>query len=476
MARPDRQPVRASGRRALLGAALGAAITGLSGCAGGGITVRARGAPTPANTVPTVVLAPWGWSSDQVVQTMIRQTVAKFEASNPGLRVQVVPGSGCCNATADIASIIGGLEADVFTNNNFGAFAGGDYLLPLDPYLRRDNLPTTLWSRRQIDSFRTSRGLFALPAYFNVQVYIVSLSLLDQAGLAYPGPEWTRAQFAQLASALTTTRGAVRQFGCGLQWGIASDGQFSGEGVLRSFGGRLVSPAGTQCLLDTPGSIAAGRWVYGQILWPGLAGGSFANQTSAMAPVSSCCMMGLIGTIRNSFKWDFYPNPLGPAGPAAFGGSQFYAINGATGHPDLAWEVLKWLSAEPDYQRMMTRLKLASPGLNSLWPEWEHVVQSVAPPLQGKAVHWFADAAQQGYAYPFPSFRYENVQAQGLLGRYLNALNGHQLSSVVGAFTEATAQIDALETAASHAAPGRPGAPKPFPAAGPAIAKVVPGL
>ena len=467
-------------RRALLrsglAAAGGALASALAGCAGRGAGgARAPAVPTPAQTVPTVVLAPWGWANNRVVQALIGETVAKFTAKHRGLRVQVVPGNGCCNPTADIASIVGGAEADVFTDNNFGAFRGGDYLLPLDPYLKRDNLSTDLWSRQQVDSFRTPRGQFALPAYFNVQIYIVNLSLLDQSGLAYPAPDWTRAEFTQLAGALTNTRGTVKRFGCGLDWGTGSAGQFSGEWVLRGFGGRLVSPGGERCLLGTPEAIAAGRWVYQEVLWPGLAGGSFANQTSALATVMCCCMAGLITTIRNSFKWDFYPNPLGPAGPAAFGGTQFYAINARTRVPDLAWEVLKWLSAEPDYQRLMAQMNLASPGLNTLWPEWEQVVQSVAPPLRGKAVHWFADAARQGYAYPFPAFRYDNVQAQAVIGRYLSALGSRQAASVAGAFTQAAAQADALETAAGQMSGQQRAALQSFPAAGPSIAKVPPG-
>jgi ABC-type glycerol-3-phosphate transport system substrate-binding protein len=468
-------------RRRLLAAWSAGAASLLAGC-----LTRPAGAPArpgPAATVPTLVLAPYGWSKEPVVQRILQETVARFEQAQQGrVRVQVVPGNGCCNPGADIAGIVAAAQPDVFTDNSFGAFRGGDYLLPLDPYLQRDNIDQTIWSRQQLASFRTPRGLYALPVYFNIEAYMVNLTAFDDAGLPYPDPGWTHADFTRAARAVTSDAGGRHRYGCGLDWNVAAGGQASFDWVLRGFGGRLVDEAGMRCLLAEPPAVAAGRWVYEELVWPGVGvltapggGPSFATGGAVLATATTCCILGVLQQIRGAFQWDFYPTPLMPKGRTTFGGSQFWAIPRTCPRPDLAWELLKWLAVDPTYQRVLMQIQLASPALNALWDEWEATITAIAPPLQGKALHWFADAARQGYAYTFPSFAAGHLQAMSALAGALGPVAARR-QSVEQGFAQAAAQANAAVAAATTMTAAVQAKAQAFPTQGPAVAPVPSGI
>ena len=283
----------------------------------------------------TLTCAPWNFSAATAVHGVMQETVAAFEAAHRGVRVQIVAGNGCCNPGGDTASLIAGSAANVFTDNDFAAFRGTRYLLPLSPYLKQDNVDLAAWPKQEIAALNTPDGIFALPVYYNIQVYAVNLSRFDDAGLEYPAPA---------------------------------------------------------------------------------------------------------------------------KGAASSGPAQLYMISPGTARPDLAWALLKWVCVEPAWQTAMMQLCLVPPGVNALWPQWETQVRAVAPPLRGKTLHAFSDAALQGYAYPYPGFRYADVSAKALVGQMLGQLLARRVGVKV-AFEHTARQIDALEERRHPVGAGRRGGP-----------------
>ena len=432
-------------------AALGAGGCALNRAAGGG-------PPAVAHGVVTVTFSPWSAGSwTPTIQRLLAQAVAPFEAANRGLKVQLVPPpGGCCNPAALTAALVAGTAPDIVLNNNFGGYAEGGYFLPLDGYLRRDNIDVRRWSPAQIASFRSWKGgqLLALPTYYNTAAYLVNLTTLDNAGMAYPDPAWTHDAFLGLARRLSSNSGGKQRFGCNLWYWTGQ--AWGSDWIYRAFGGSKVEAGGMRCGLAAGPSQAAGDWIYPQILWSkvGTTQDTFGGYTAQFVTGRTAMSVQQTGTLlaavtqlaATSTKWEIYPFPVFPSGRASFGGDQFYAISSLTRHPEQAWALLRWLSAETQWQKAAIRIFLMAPALLSLWPEWISIVQSVAPPLHGKQVQWFADAAVRGYAYPTSYFRYVDAAAETIIQGYFADLAARR-TSVRQAFTSATKQVDALELA-----------------------------
>lgn len=466
---------------------LGAAATSIGGCVNA-VNARRQStpAPQPAEAPIEIKFSPWYTGAPwKTVQPLMQEVLAGFEQANPGLRIVLQdPPGGCCNAGGLAAAVIGGDAPDVVLNNNFGPLAEGGYLLRLNEYLDRDNVDVSLWSKLQMASFQTSEGLYALPTYFNTTCYFVNLSTFDELGLPYPDPGWTHMEFLKTAQALAGESGGKPRFGCNLWWWTGQ--AWGSDWIFHGFGGAKVDGTGTRCLLDRPAAVAAGEWIYNEILWPGVGtaqdtfGGyaaQFASGQTVMSVQQTGTLFGaLVGFANNGMKWDLYPFPVFPAGRAAFGGDQFYAINAHSPHPDHAWALLKWICAESTWQQAMIRLFLMAPALNSLWSEWTTIVRAVAPPLNNKALQWFTDPAVQGYAMPTGYFQTSDTQAETIIQAYYADLYARRAGSVQAAFTQAAHQVNALEDAAPAQAAAKQAAASAFPTIGPALAPVQPGL
>lgn len=145
-------------------------------------------------------------------------------------------------------------------------------------------------------------------------------------------------------------------------------------------------------------------------------------------------------------KWNILPIPIWPAGRSTYGNVDFYAINRATRHPDQAWELMKWLTAETAWQRFQMRTTLVQPCLLSLWDEWETTVTTAAPVMRGKDLNWYKEAALGGYAYPVTTFRYAPFQVMTVIGNYLSQMLADKISAPLG-LQQMQRQVDALETA-----------------------------
>lgn len=118
---------------------------------------------------------------------------------------------------------------------------------------------------------------------------------------------------------------------------------------------------------------------------------------------------------------------------------------------------------------------LVTPALVNLWDFWLTAIQQVAPPLRGKGLHWFADAAQKGYGYCPEYFRYQPVQADGMVGKWLTQIVGGNVSPELG-LQQMQAQVNALESVGAQEQKAQASVTALFPTQGPNMAAVAPGL
>lgn len=414
---------------------------------------------TPADPVIDLTFAPWWPTWNQTGRRLLAQATAEF-ATRPGrrgLRLHAVPGpeAGGQGTDSTISAMLAGEGPDVVTDTALAwpAYVSANLFENLTPYLRRDNVSTSIWAPQHVRVLSTGQGQMALPAYDGAQIYTYRQDILDDLGLRYPSPDWTYQDAEKLwRQCAGTIRGThTHRWGAAINW-WPSIWQ-PGNCILHGFGGALMDNSHTRCLLDDPASIAAGEWVM-PLIWDKVASIDIVEHELASLSQGTVVFMlsggwNVINDVLQNgtkFKWDYIPVPRYPQGRAAYQNDDFFGMNALSKHKDAVWEVMKWLTVEDYWQEFMARVWLLGPNRLDLWEKWEYWVQQAAPLLRTKAIHWYRDAIEGGYTYPHEFFRYQALQADILTNDVMGKLSQHQLD-VVGAFHQLTRQINALEVA-----------------------------
>ncbi len=452
--RPVRSPEGVSGpllpRRAWLAAAAGTVLAAGVPLAGCGTHPR----PVLQQSGTTLHVALDVYALEKISTTheragFYRQVLDEFESAHRGIRVQQV---GFLSTAANMAAIIAGRAADVFPDEApaYAGYVEQGMLLRLDPYLQRDAVDPSIWSPSLVQTFRTATGTYGLSRDINVYVFAVRLSDFDALGLSYPSPDWTYVEFADLAAALARPSPS-RRYGA-----VFSGGILGFREVIAGFGGSITNATHTLQTLTSAAGAAAGKWLFEGLVWPGAValGGApnLGDDSASVQEIQGHSLLTLFEQWGSAFKWALYPPPQYPHGRFGNLGAAFWAINAGTRHPDAAWTLLHWLSAEPVYQRFMMKTFLFPPALTALMTEWRQTVESVAPGLRGRGLRWIVEGARQGWGVPQPHFRYANVQAFLIDDQWWQRL----LQRTVGvptAFGQADAQVNALEAVAAREAP-----------------------
>ncbi len=478
-------------RRPLLRAAAGATVLGAgwvaAACAtstGGAAssTTPAAAAPQPVgNVIKLYFNTNWqGAAYNKTAMNLVQSYVdANFNTKHKGLWAYVTPSNGQGQAQAVIADSIAGAPGtpDIVEDccSDLATYEAGNWLLPLNEYLKQDNISISLWNRGHIDALSLNGMHYALPSYDGPMVVYYRQDTLDQLGLPYPSPHWTYAEATTLwERCVSTKKGALRS-GCAMEW------LPSPQYLFKGWGGSLIDSSHTKCLIDSPECIAAGSWFYQGIADHAL---TYRNEIGGLTPAKPSNVFAMCGgwdllpaaeQLGTSYKWDILPVPTWPKGFATFVNIDFYGMNRGSKHPHAAWELMKFIAVDPGYTRFQMRVTLIQPALLSLWSEWETTVKQVAPPLRNKALHYYKDAALSGRTYPHEFFLHSAPQADAIIGSVGSQIAARKVSVTEG-FRLAAQRVNALELASANEAKASVGVAKAFPTKGPNIAVVTPGL
>ena len=441
-------------RRSALRGAAAVVFAPLALLAGCGRSARAR----PQTSASTVIVsfqfhwangAPWNSHTTAIVQQFLDQT---FNQRTRGIRA--VPWGVCCGKWSQIiaASLGGAGYPDIIGECcvGFASLRDAGILSPLDAYMRRDNIPTSLWSKGHVAVLQAGGHQLGLPMYDGPQVLGYRQDILDQLGLSYPAPDWTLAEAVRLWQGCSAAVGGRRRYGASLEW-------YPGwEYLLRGFGGTEMNAAGTHCLLDSPACVAAAEWFYhllfAQTITYRTDVAGLADGSAVFSALGGWDIFNEATLLGNRFKWNLVPVPSMPHGRFTYANKDFWSLNRACRHPEAAWSVLRWLAAEPEWQRFIIKTALLEPSLNSLWNEWEAAILAAAPPLHGVAIGYYKEAAQKGYGIPAPFYTYAPVTARSEIAAGLTQIAGHKVSVKVG-FQDIARQINALEQSSASTAP-----------------------
>ncbi len=467
--------------------ALVTAGTALGACAAG---QGAQARPTARANVAKVTFQlyvvgiPINATTTKLIQDFVDQ---EFNSRHKGVQATWQIDGGMPGVTA---AILAGSPAPVSLSSCCGDWPVVlPFLEPLNAYLQQDNVDTTIWPPNLVAQLKVGGRLYGVPVDAAAQAYIYRQDILDELGLSYPAPDWTYLDAQRLWNACTSNKGGKQRSGGTIPW--SAGGPFPGIALLAGFGGAYQDSTYTHCLLDRPGSIAAGEFAF-DLLWRKVCVQGDGTPVPALATGQVVFSQGadpsLLWAVQNlgtATKWDFIPYPRWPVRPATVGQSSWYALNAFAPDKELAWELFRFSAVDTAWSRFYMRLTLSPPAQLSLLEEWEALVRNVAPILAHKSLKYWREPAQAGEAYPgFEFFKYQPVEAGALVSQTWGQIWNQQLGVAEG-FTSLARQIDALQGAGAAESPpptsaqrvaAAAAARRKFPAVGPGLAPVTAGL
>ncbi len=312
--------------------------------------------------------------SDALQETVIRD----FEAAHPSVKVAVVDAVRIPDAGDGLDPH---LAAWTHYANSADVLFFDSYTLALTPHATRAGLILDLtplvtgdaslnmddFYPQLASSFKWDNGLWALPMGGDMILLDYNKTAFDRAGLTYPDGSWTLNDFTNAVTKLTTKDldGHVAATG------FANSGRIYRESLWRSLiGDNLVDDSTIPNVphFDTP-QIAAVVDGYYQLEQQGLIGGD----------VSSAAMF--VDTARKAepdHGYELLPGGKSVLLPYGFG------ISGGTQHPDLAYELLKMMSARSELSGGLPARKSIA-GVDG-------ITRQIAPELRPLAEKAFANS------------------------------------------------------------------------------------
>jgi ABC-type glycerol-3-phosphate transport system substrate-binding protein len=418
-----------------------------------------RGA-APAVADPKIVLTfqPWqyayGFQSLSSLNAILYQGTEPFRAAHPSIELQffgpeinpytsVMAGQG-----PDVPQLQGG--GGGITDWISGPL--GTLLLDLSPYIRAANINLNDFNQDNILDVSYQGGVYGLPNYTGTAAMAVNLTVLDELGLPYPSPDWTYLEWEHLSRASSTRLpNGTRRLGTTM---TPSFGPGPDAYIYHGWGGAQQDPTNPAvCVMDSPQDVAAAEFLY-QMQFDNVLAWEWvpSNFVQGLTVIPFCWQQTYMipaATSWRGFRWDFWPQPAWPKRRATFTNYNYFGIAANTKYPEAAWELVYWLTVQPDWQRLLMRTVLLSPGYLPLWPEYVEVVRSVAPSLRDKNLEVFAQQVPDAIIHGGRHFANSEVQVQQLIGNWYTQISNRQVS-VRDGLVQLSRQINALEKAGNR--------------------------
>lgn len=298
--------------------------------------------------------------------------LADFEAQHPGVTVQMVDSQMIPDASGDLQAHFDAMQkyadsADIllFANYDlsltpFDTRAG--YVLDLAPLINSDaSFPVDDFYPQMWSAYQWDNGIWGVP--FGADMFMLSYNpqAFDKAGLTYPDGSWTLDQFTRAVTQLTIrdANGNV------VQGGFANTGRIFREALWRSLmDGDAVDPnSSPNAPQFSRPDVEAVIGAYHQLEQQG----NIGNDPNAAMFVDSARKAPQPG-----YAWALLPGGRTVLMPFGF------AISAGTQQPELAYDLLKYLSGIPYVNGgVPARKSLAvSNGIaNVVQPEYQALIQ-----------------------------------------------------------------------------------------------------
>jgi multiple sugar transport system substrate-binding protein len=263
-------------------------------------------------------------------------------------------------------------------------------------------------------------------------------SMFDREGQKYPDDSWTWDTAVDVAKKLTKP---------GQQWGLQLASYW--EGMMYSFGAKILDDDNTKALLDSPESIKAHQFWADLFLKHKVSptsqelkdagvgtGDSFASGKIAMYLHSTYRIGQALRPQIKDFDWDIAPMPKGPAGRASLiSGNPSHALSPTGKNKERAWEFLRWWITRQNWRQVV--LPGNTPTRTAAAKEWVEEQKKLSPP---KNIAYVLETMQTFGKRNVTGVRYAEWHDKIWPAAY-NAINSGQ-APVEQTLKEATAQIN----------------------------------
>jgi multiple sugar transport system permease protein len=381
-----------------------------------------------------------------------------FERANEGVHVRPIELGGAAGSQDKVKFLLAGdvqLDLVRIDIQELAAFVAEGALLDLEPYFAADRsfVPSAYFDST-LAAIRDPRGhLYGLPSTFTPYVMYANLDLLERAGIARPGADWTWEDFHSIAVATTRDDdgdGEPEQYGVSLTQWLQAVAPWIWQN-----GGEFLAPDGQHSLLGEPAAVEALEFLQGLLHREHVASfdASFANQLSqGLFQAGRAALYGPVGywetyrfkSIRD-FRWDVLPLPRGERAATAVA-MTVYVVPRTSRHPELAYRFLREL-AGPRYQRVLAEIGNGVPGLREIAFSPSFLKPDVAP----ESEHVFLDVMGDARFLP-PLSNWRKIESlvqaelEGVLvtGAIAPAEAGARMASKTDAFLAREAARHAL--------------------------------
>ena len=283
-----------------------------------------------------------------------KSRVPLFEEQHPGLKLQIdeLPGDEMYpKIYAMAASKTLGDVVWTYLNTTPEHLQKG-VIIPLDDIIAGRNFDTSVFWTAIIQVLTLDGKLYAVPnhGHYGTAVYYYNQNLYEEAGADIPNPDWTVDDL--VAGAIKITKAPEI-------WGFrsAATGQEHIPSYLRMFGGELLNPEGTQCLIAEEGSVKALKWLYDlqftHKVDPCNCGDTTRDNFVAGKVGCYNWTPGYAAEFSKITDWSFtWDATVGPVGPDGQRGSQVsgaaFCVTTTSQHPNEAFQVLEFFSTTED--------------------------------------------------------------------------------------------------------------------------------
>ena len=348
----------------LAGLALVLGVIGLTAC-------------SKKSTGTTIKISSWG---DLQENQILVDLIAKFEAQNPGIKVDLQRIPFGEYTTKLLTQIAAGSAPDViFTEtNNFVDLYLRNAFEPLNEYIKKDNFNLGDYYPQILDRFSADGNVYAIPRdTAPICVIYYNKNAFDSAKVPYPTDDWNWAQFVADGEKLIKKDATGKV----TRWAFIDDWSMF-EPWIYSAGGKWADDVKkpTKWLMAEDQGFVTGIQFRADLM----------HKYKIMPPPASLSAMGGMGTsdmfvngtvamflsgiwktptfrkdIKN-FKWDVAMFPKGPTGIRAFGtGGSGYGILKSSNNKEAAWKLVKFI-AGIEGAKMLAQTGLAQPAMMSV--------------------------------------------------------------------------------------------------------------
>ena len=323
-------------------------------------------------------------------------------------------------------------------------YAAEGVLENLDSYIEAADYNLDDYWPGLLDTAMFEGSVYGFPRDIEVNVIYYNKDIFDEAGVAYPGDDWTWDDFLAAAEALTVkdAGGNVERYALAAEAGKASKWfNQTGGSQLDDY----TNPS--KCTLTDPASVR-GVQFFADLMDQGYAmRPADLNQAGGDAAVfqSGQAAMILQNTSRVSafnaanMNYDVAPAPIpadgqrwNPAGGAA------WVMSSGSDNKEAAWTFLEWLQSSDGGQRLYTEAGEIFPALQSVANSPAFLTDT--PPANKQAIITEAGASGVGGFGFFPEW---GELSDSIIGPGLELVWAGEVSAEQGA-ADTCAQVDAF--------------------------------